>query len=78
MAKKKTVSKQTEKEIPDLAMAATQSAYRRAVRLGDVLVYRNGELRRVEAGGKSHTIKKLESRTRIPKGSKFEIKPEPA
>lgn len=78
MTMKKLTLEQTEKQVPDLARSATGSAYKRAIRSGSVIVYRNGELRRIEAGGKSSVVKKLEPRRRIPKGSKFEIKPEPA
>lgn len=78
MTMKKLTLEQTEKQVPDLARSATGSAYKRAIRSGSVVVYRNGELRRIEAGGKSSVVKKLEPRHRIPKGSKFEIKPEPA
>ena len=77
MAKAKLTLKQTDKQVPQLAKSATGSAYKRAIRIGSVLVYRNGELRRIEAGGKNSFIKKLEPRVRIAKGSKFEIKPEP-
>lgn len=80
MAKTKTKpsSKVTENQVPKLAKSATGAAYKRAKRTGSVVVYRNGELRRVESGGKSSVVKKLEPRVRIPKGSKFELKPEPA
>lgn len=77
MAKVKLTLKQTDMQVPQLAKSATGSAYKRAIRIGSVLVYRNGELRRIEAGGKNSFIKKLEPRVRIAKGSKFEIKPEP-
>lgn len=75
MAKAKLTLKQTELELPKLARSATGSAYKRALRVGSVLVYRNGELRRIEAGGGNSFVKKLEPRVRIVKGSKFEIKP---
>jgi hypothetical protein len=80
MAKTKTKPspKLTENQVPKLAKSATGSAYKRAIRVGSVLVYRNGELRKVGAGGKSSVVKKLAPRVRIAKGSKFEIKPEPA
>ncbi len=74
MSKAKLTVKQTEQRLPALAKAATASAYKRALRAGSVVVYRNGELRRIEAGGKSTLVKKLEPRTRIDKGSRFEIK----
>lgn len=67
---------ETEKLVPKLARSATGSAYKRALKAGSVLVYRKGELRRVEADGKNSLVKKLEPRTRIPKGSKFELEPE--
>ena len=78
MAKTKLTLEQTEKQVPKLAGAATQSAYRRAVRSGSVVVYRNGEIRRIEPDGDSVVIKRMEPRIRIPKGSKFELKPDPA
>ena len=79
MAKSKLTLEQTEKQVPKLAKSATGSAYKRAVRVGGgVLVYRNGELRRIEAGGHNSFVKKLEPRIRIAKSSKFEIEPEPA
>lgn len=76
--KTKSSARVTENQVPKLARSATGSAYKRAVRTGSVLVYRNGELRRIEAGGKICVVKKLEPRVRIAKGSKFKIKPEPA
>ena len=76
MAKTKLTLEQTEKQVPKLAKAATASAYRRAVRSGSVVVYRNGKIRRIEPDGHSVVIKKLEPRTRIAKGSKFRLKPE--
>jgi len=78
MSKTKLTSKLTEKRVLELARSATGSAHKRAIRAGSVLVYRNGELRRLDAGGTSCLVKKLEPRHRIPKGSKFEIEPEPA
>lgn len=76
MGKVKLNLKQTEEQFPQLAQSATSSAYRRALRAGKVLIYRNGELLEVRAGGKSQLVKKLAARPRIAKGSKFEIKPE--
>jgi hypothetical protein len=78
MAKKKSSPKVSEERLPELARAATRSAHRKAVRSGSVLVYNNGELRKIEAGGKASVIKKLEPRRRIRKGSTFEIEPEAA
>lgn len=75
MARSKMSSKQTGQQLPKLARIATGAAYRRALRVGSVLIYRHGELRRMEAGGKYTFVKKLEPRVRIAKGSKFEIKP---
>ncbi|MEQ1607228.1 MAG: hypothetical protein ABL999_20385 [Pyrinomonadaceae bacterium] len=74
MAKVKLTLKQTEDRVPALARSATGSAFRRALAVGSVLVYKNGELRRVEADGENSFVKKLEPRIRIVKGSKFEIK----
>lgn len=78
MAKTKLTLTQTEREVPKLARSATSAAYRRAIRSGSVVVYRNGKLQEIEAGGRSRVVKKLEPRVRISKGSKFEIKPESA
>lgn len=75
MAKAKLNLEQTEQQLPELAGAATNSAYRRALRAGSVVVYRNGELQQVTAGGKIKLIRKLAARPRIAKGSKFEIGP---
>ncbi len=75
MAKAKLSFDQTERRLPEIARSATGAAYRRALRAGSVLVYRNGELRQVAAGGKSRLVKKMAARPRIAKGSKFEIKP---
>ena len=75
MPKSKLTVHETEQQLPQIARAATRSAYRRALKAGSVVVYRNGELRRVAAGGSNTFVKKLEPRTRIAKGSKFEIKP---
>lgn len=75
MSKAKLTLEQTEQALPKLARSATASAYKRALRVGSVLVYRNGELRQIDAGGGNSFIKKLEPRVRIVKGSKFEIKP---
>ena len=78
MAKTKLTLEQTEKQVPKLAGSATASAYKRAVRSGSVVVYRNGEIRRIEPDGRSVVIKKMEPRIRIAKGSRFELKSEPA
>jgi hypothetical protein len=75
MAKPKLTVKQTEEQLPEIAKTATGTAYKRALRVGSVVVYRNGELRRIAAGGRNSLVKKLEPRKRIVKGSKFEIKP---
>ena len=76
MPKTKLTLSQTEQQVPKLAKSATSAAYRRAIRIGSVVVYRNGELQKVEADGKYRVVKKLEPRVRISKGSTFEIKPE--
>ena len=44
VSKMKTTSKVTENQVPELARAATGSAYRRAIRAGSVVVYRIGDL----------------------------------
>jgi hypothetical protein len=75
MAKPNHSSNKIDEQLPKLAKAATGAAYKRALRVGSVVVYRNGELRRVEADGESTVIKKLEPRTWIPKGTKFTIEP---
>jgi hypothetical protein len=74
MSKAKLSIKEIDQRLPELAKTATRNAYRRALKAGSVLVYRNGELRRVEAGGKSTMVKQLEPRVPIKKGTKFEIK----
>lgn len=76
MAKVKLTLEQTERRLPEIAESATGSAYRRALRAGSVVVFRNGELRQITADGKSKLVKKMTARPRIAKGSKFEIKPE--
>ncbi len=75
MAKAKLSLEQTERRLPEIAESATGSAYRRALAVGSVVVYRNGELRQVASGGKSKLVRKMAARPRIAKGSKFEIKP---
>lgn len=75
MAKAKLSLDQTERQLPAIAKSATGAAYRRALRAGSVLVYRDGELRQVSADGKSKVLKKMAVRPRIAKGSRFEIKP---
>lgn len=74
MSKAKLSIKEIDQQLPELAKAATRNAYRRALKVGSVLVYRNGELRRVETGGKSTIVKRLEPRVPIKKGTEFEIK----
>jgi hypothetical protein len=79
MAKKaKLTMEQIEKQLPKLAASATGSAYKRAVRSGSVVVYRDGDIRRIAAGGQDVIIKKIEPRIRIAKGSRFELEPETA
>ncbi len=75
MEQRKLTLEQTEQQIPKAAEAATNAAYRRALRRGSVLVYRNGELRRVEAGGKYTVVRRLEPRLRIEKGTKLVMGP---
>lgn len=75
MPKLKLTVHETEQQLPRIARAATSSAYRRALKAGSVVVYRNGEIRRIVAGGGNTFVKKLEPRTRMAKGSKFELKP---
>jgi hypothetical protein len=74
MAKAKLSIKQIDDKLPELAKTATRNAHRRALRTGSFVFYRNGELRRIGAGGKSTLVEKLEPRMRIKKGTKFEIK----
>jgi hypothetical protein len=78
MPTSKRTKRLTEEAITKIARSATAAAYKRALRTGSIVVYRNGELCKIEAGGKSSVIKKLPRRSRIAIGSKFEIKPEPA
>ena len=74
----KLTLEQTDERVPKLAEVATSSAYRRARRVGAVMVYRNGEIRRIKADGDYEVVKKIEPRIRIPKGSKFQLKPDTA
>lgn len=60
-------------EISELAKAATSAAYRKAVRAGSVVIYRDGEIRRIGADGENKVVKTLPPRVNIPKGSKFEL-----
>ena len=79
MAKKaKLTLRETEEQVPKIAKSATSSAYRRALRSGSVMVYRNGEIRRINSDGDYVVVKKIEPRARIPKGSRFKLKPETA
>lgn len=60
-------------EISELAKAATSAAYRRAVRAGSVVIFKDGEIRRIDADGENEVVKTLPPRVNIPKGSKFEL-----
>lgn len=73
MPKLNPTSKKIGDEISDLARAATGAAYRRAVRAGSVVIFKDGEIRRIDADGESKVMKKLPPRVQIPKGSKFEL-----
>ena len=70
----KTKESKTEQQLPQIAKAATGAAYKRARRVGAVVVYRDGEIRRIAPTGKSTLVKKHEPRTRITKGTKFTLK----
>ncbi len=70
----KTRETKTEQQLPKIAKAATGAAYKRARRVGAVVVYRDGEIRRIGASGKSTLVKKHEPRVRIAKGTKFTLK----
>lgn len=76
MAKAKTAPTSTrrENEIPKLAKQATRAAFNRAIKKGSVLVYDQGELRKVGATGKITVIKKMETRRRVPKGTKLALR----
>ena len=76
MAKAKTAptSTRTENEIPKLAKKATRAAFNRAIKRGSVLVYDQGELRKVGAAGKITVIKRMEPRTIVPKGTRLALR----
>jgi hypothetical protein len=77
MAKVKTATTGTrsDSEIPKLAKKATRAAFNRAIKKGNVLVYADGELRKVGADGKITVIRKLETRTKVSIGAKFALSP---
>ena len=76
MAKATTAPTSTrrENEIPRLAKKATRAAFNRAIKRGNVLVYDQGELRELDATGKITVIKKMETRSRVPKGTKLALR----
>ena len=74
MSGKKITPTPREAQIPVLANAANGHAYRRALKVGSVVIYKDGELRRIEAGGKSSTIKKIGPQIRVKRGSKLILK----
>jgi hypothetical protein len=77
MAKAKTATAKTttrsEVAIPKLAKAATRAAFNRAVKKGSVLVYGDGELRKVDSKGNVTVVRKMATRTKIPKGFKINL-----
>lgn len=65
-----------EEEVPKIAESATAAAHKRALAVGSVLIVRQGKLVKLEAGGKKSTVvKDTEPRVRIPKGTRFILKP---
>jgi len=78
MAIDKLTIEQTDKRLPELVRSATGSAYRRAIKSGNVVVYRNGSLINIESGTRESILKKMQPRTRIVKGTKFTLEVEPA
>lgn len=74
MTSKKHTLTPREAKIPKLATAPNGKAYKRALEVGSVLVYKNGELRRIEAGGKSSMVKKIGPQIRVKSGSKLILK----
>jgi len=63
----------SEVAIPKLAKAATRAAFNRAVKKGSVLVYGNGELRKVDSEGNITVVKKMEMRTKVPEGFRINL-----
>lgn len=53
---------------------ATRAAFNRAIKRGNVLVYDQGELRELDATGRITVIKKMETRSRVPKGTKLALR----
>lgn len=74
MAERKPTVQETENQIPALARSATRSAYRRALSSGSVLIFKNGEIRRINPDGTSIVVKKLAPRTKMRKGTIIKIK----
>ena len=72
MAKAKSAPTYREAQIPKLAK--TVAAHNRALKVGSVVIYKNGELRRIEAGGKSTVIKKIGAQMRVKNGSQLVLK----
>lgn len=63
----------SEVAIPKLAKVATRAAFNRAVKKGSVLVYGNGELRKVDSEGNITLVKKMEMRTKVPDGFQINL-----
>jgi hypothetical protein len=63
-----------EAEIPKLAKTATAAAHKRALKVGSVVIYKGGELRRVEAGGKSTVVKTIGPQMRVKRGTQLVLK----
>jgi hypothetical protein len=74
MAGTKSKPTRREAQIPALAKAGTAAAHRRALRVGSVVIYKDGELRRIEAGGKSTVIKNIGPQMRVKKGTRLLLK----
>lgn len=74
MNSKKNTPTHREAQIPEIANVANGKAYERALKVGSVMIYKDGELRRIEAGGKSSIIKQIGPQTRVKKGSTLTLK----
>ncbi|CAN5558846.1 hypothetical protein BH10ACI1_BH10ACI1_33720 [soil metagenome] len=65
----------TEEQIPELATAATDLAYKRALAAGNkVLISENGEIRQVSPDGSYQVIKQNPAYTPVQKGKIIKIK----
>ena len=72
---KKLTIKETEDLVPEIARAATRSAYNETRAAGEeVLIYRAGELRKIGPDGETVPVKKMPARRRVRKGSVMRIK----